>query len=1279
MSQPPVCPKCGAQLPGDAPAGLCPKCLVQAGFESDGQAQPQLEPTGPSPASSGFEPPSVEELARRFPQLEVLELLGKGGMGAVYKARQRELDRLVAVKILPPQIARDPAFAERFAREARALARLSHPNIVAVYDFGRTSPLPSPSGRGAGGEGAWGEGARGEAAVGEGPPLFYFIMEYVDGVNLRQAIRSGGVSPKEALAIVPQICEALQFAHDEGIVHRDIKPENILVDKKGRVKIADFGLAKLLGHAPGDVSLTGTQQVMGTLRYMAPEQIEGTKAVDHRADIYSLGVVFYELLTGELPIGRFAPPSKKVQIDVRLDEVVLRALEKEPEQRYQHVSELKTDVESIAVPVERAPREARAAESLESSGERKPMAGRSVIEAVGDSLMLVAGIALVTALGVAGWLSLTQDPQAAGATNWQRLVRPQLVQIAATVAAYALLILAAGIQMRRLRGRLYALLCNVIVGLFLPAVLALNVIMEHDVLRHIWLVLVPVWSGMPVCVWAVAVLYRKDVRAAFEDARHERRQRKREAPEGAVPPADQVKGPATGLLVAGALAVAAPWILVPALAVYFGVPVLYFGSLVIKSGQAHLFTVLEAVKWWGVVTYPLGVLMILGALSLRQLQSRWLALTGAVVAVLPWSPAWLLGLPMGIWSLVVQNKRDVEKAFDAQAADSEALGQRIGRLGTGLFIMGVLGALPAALALILALVGVGLALAGTVRVVGFPPQAAVLILSLVPSILLLIAGRKTAARRSYGWAITGSLVAVLPLSIAWPVSLPIGIWALALLTRRDAKAAFAAEASRPDKPRGLGGPPAPPEAPESKEDRQDAGTPPPVLRAAVSGGSRVRLWATVFVWTAVVVGACVYLLPRVMMEWWPWAYDERWETGLKPQSGAYPKITLSGERRLYCWGQCGADPSRLISRKPWIATAKIHGTDSGTSATLSLDAFREQWSWTTPAGEVRHSQDEVRPEFVLQCMKDAGIDVGKPGAREEAAALVGLLKDAANGVLPGDRRPRDYHVGHDARIGPFAYDAMGGWGYHPLGMVGLPLDMDRNQVARRWIAAVVFLAIWLPGLLVLARRRRRRLAAVAVREKGPEQRYQHVGEVRTDVERIRQSGAPAVAAAAPESPPVLPPAVALPQMLGVAMGLVLGMLSATVGVLLVPAALMFSEAGSGPFWGWMGGAFGCLFGGLGALAGSWNTYRTIRGECDWMKIPGWTALDYSLAGYGVLGAVSLVLGILAKAGVLGPLETDVARNTFLGLSLLGGLMLFQAALFLLYRAPWRLAGPRSPH
>lgn len=270
----------------------------------------------PQPA---FQAPTPAELADKFPQLEILELLGQGGMGAVYKARQKGLDRDVALKILPPDAGGNASFAERFSREAKALAKLSHPNIVTVFEFGQTSD-----------------------------GLCYFVMEYIDGVNLRQALRAGKMSPKEALAIVPQICDALQFAHDEGIVHRDIKPENVLLDKKGRVKIADFGLAKLLGGSEIDASLTGTQQVMGTLRYMAPEQMEGSKLVDHRADIYSLGVVFYELLTGEVPMGRFAPPSKKVQIDVRLDEVVLRALEREPEQRWQQASDVKSEMAAIS-------------------------------------------------------------------------------------------------------------------------------------------------------------------------------------------------------------------------------------------------------------------------------------------------------------------------------------------------------------------------------------------------------------------------------------------------------------------------------------------------------------------------------------------------------------------------------------------------------------------------------------------------------------------------------------------------------------------------------------------------------------------------------------------------------------------------------------------------------------------------------------------------------------------------------------------------------------------
>ncbi|HEX5447270.1 MAG TPA: serine/threonine-protein kinase, partial [Pirellulales bacterium] len=244
--------------------------------------------------------PSPSELAPHFPQLEILELMGAGGMGAVYKARQRRLDRLVALKILPPLAA-------------------------AQLDFGQTSDI------------------------------HYLVMEYVDGVTLRQAIAGRTITPEQALAIVPQICEALAYAHEAGVVHRDIKPENILLDRQGRVKIADFGLAKLASRDPAELSLTGSRQVMGTPHYMAPEQLENPRAVDHRADIYALGVVFYEMLTGELPLGRFAPPSGTSGVDARLDEVVFKTLEKDPNRRYQHASDVKTDLDGMATPAPRKP------------------------------------------------------------------------------------------------------------------------------------------------------------------------------------------------------------------------------------------------------------------------------------------------------------------------------------------------------------------------------------------------------------------------------------------------------------------------------------------------------------------------------------------------------------------------------------------------------------------------------------------------------------------------------------------------------------------------------------------------------------------------------------------------------------------------------------------------------------------------------------------------------------------------------------------------------------
>jgi len=310
-----VCPECKGEMPADAAGEMCAKCTLVHAVATVAQTPP--EPSGTGSFRGHFVPPSPQELAASFPQLEIQVLLGEGGMGAVYRARQPSLDRLVALKILPAEAGRDPAFTERFTREARALARLNHPNIIPIYDFGH----------------------RGN--------LYYFLMEFVDGANLRQLLRRGVLKPGEALRIVPQICEALQYAHEEGLVHRDIKPENILLDRKGRVKVADFGIAKLLGRKTGDQTLTGPWQVIGTLHYMAPEQMADPLRVDHRADLYSLGVLFYEMLTGQLPLGRFDPPSQKAAVDSRLDHVVLRALESEPARRYQQASEIKNEIEAI--------------------------------------------------------------------------------------------------------------------------------------------------------------------------------------------------------------------------------------------------------------------------------------------------------------------------------------------------------------------------------------------------------------------------------------------------------------------------------------------------------------------------------------------------------------------------------------------------------------------------------------------------------------------------------------------------------------------------------------------------------------------------------------------------------------------------------------------------------------------------------------------------------------------------------------------------------------------
>jgi tRNA A-37 threonylcarbamoyl transferase component Bud32 len=448
MAEKRSCPKCEAELPANAPEGLCPRCLMKSARQelkqagnADSEAASDV-PTSATPPGR-FIPPQPEELAGQFPHLEIIELLGQGGMGAVYKARQKQLDRLVALKILPPEVEQQAAFAERFTREARSLARLNHPYIVTVFDFGHT-----PEG------------------------LYFFVMEFVEGTDLRNVIHSAELSPKEALAIVPQICEALQFAHDEGIVHRDIKPENILLDKRGRVKIADFGLAKLLDSPATVYTLTQAGQRMGTPHYMAPEQIEHPDQVDHRADIFSLGVVFYEMLTNELPLGRFSPPSQKVEVDVRLDEVVLRTLEKEPARRYQHASEVGVDVETICsdkhVNGKFSPKQ-------KVSEDVKSIQHRVWIPAVG---LLVTGV--LHCLGAVGVLLSAFVPGTGG------------LLLALFMAANALVIILGAWNLMKLRSYHWAVASSIF-GIFTPYF--------------------PL--GQIAGIWALILLTKKEIKAAF--------------------------------------------------------------------------------------------------------------------------------------------------------------------------------------------------------------------------------------------------------------------------------------------------------------------------------------------------------------------------------------------------------------------------------------------------------------------------------------------------------------------------------------------------------------------------------------------------------------------------------------------------------------------------------------------------------------------------------------------------------------------------------------------
>ena len=569
-----------------------------AGAQRPGSPNDQSPiPTSATPPG-GFIPPQPSQLAEKFPQLEILELLGQGGMGAVYKARQKQLDRLVALKILPPEVGQDPAFAERFSREARSLAKLNHPRIVSVYDFGHTKD-----------------------------GLYYFIMEFVDGTDLRHVIEGSQLDPGEALAIVPQICEALQYAHEEDLVHRDIKPENILLDKKGRVKIADFGLAKLLGRPASDYTLTQAGQRMGTPHYMAPEQIDGAHEVDHRADIYSLGVVFYEMLTGQLPIGRFAPPSQKVQVDVRLDNVVLKSLEYEPELRYQNVSEVKTDLDtitSVGMPV-------RSAGATDS-----PAEGISLLVSIGD---IYAGFAHAP-----GILRLE-----GGELLLEYQIEDDILNIIRSRVKKASIPLAEVATIRVKRGRRK-------IGLTIQAS------------RWSALTGVPGTKAGQVTL-NVSPKHKASIGPFIE-------QLKLKLPSGTIEGYQEqqldgdedidrpIHGPAKAMLLGGMVTLGS----VPLTAI----PILVESGVVRRweAGDWSLNTILLTIVLVAHASaVPVGGLVIAASMNMKRRQGYGLAVAGGILLLLPLTIGSLLGIPLGIWALVALNSEEVKALFQRKTSD----------------------------------------------------------------------------------------------------------------------------------------------------------------------------------------------------------------------------------------------------------------------------------------------------------------------------------------------------------------------------------------------------------------------------------------------------------------------------------------------------------------------------------------------------------------------------------------------------------------------------------
>ncbi len=375
--------------PNENPADTEPTLgeLGRALFGDDTDA-PRL----PGKAWLAFSPDEIQQL---LPQYEILNLLGCGGMGVVYLASQAALDRLVAIKILSTELdARDSGFSQRFKNEARAMAKLSHPGIVAIHNFGET-------------------------ATG----LYYIVMEFVEGANLQQMIAANRrLHTGHALAIAAHVCDALHYAHEQGIIHRDIKPANIIVGYDGAVKVADFGLAKL-SKGDGALGITRTGTTLGTPHYIAPESLILGAQSDRRADIYALGVMLYHMLTGKLPQGLFELPSIQVPgLDPRLDAIIARAMREDPELRYPTAAAMRADLDGILTqpvpqsgPEAALPGEARPQRPGDCPG-RPPQPPVSPQPGKKRSpLPWVAAVVLALA-GVAAWFYLERVASAPGGT-----------------------------------------------------------------------------------------------------------------------------------------------------------------------------------------------------------------------------------------------------------------------------------------------------------------------------------------------------------------------------------------------------------------------------------------------------------------------------------------------------------------------------------------------------------------------------------------------------------------------------------------------------------------------------------------------------------------------------------------------------------------------------------------------------------------------------------------------------------------------------------------------